>query len=106
MKKAVVFIMVLSLVLSAALAFGTANVSSWTSGTLTFKGSSSVTVQNSASTTTYAAVAKHFQGDKRYGATSTSTTLYSSVSTAGYTVTASEVTASDSGAFGSGWTAL
>lgn len=109
MKKTVVFIMALSLVLSAALAFGNSNVSTWSSGTLTFKSSSNVTVWNSASATTYAAIAKHLQGDKVYGATSASTTLYSYTGgtfVAGYTLATGDLTASDALAFGTGWTAL
>ena len=109
MKKTVVFIVALSLVLSAALAFGNSDVSSWTSGTLTFKASSNVTVWNSAGATTYAAIAKHLQGDKVYGATSTSTTLYSITGgtyKAGYVLVTGDLTASDSSAFDTSWTAL
>jgi len=109
MKKTVVFIMALSLVLSAALAFATLSVSTWASGTLTFKASNGVSVFCSASSTSYAAVAKHLQGDKVYGATSASTTLYSLTDTnksAGYVLLISDVSASDAAAFGTGWSAL
>lgn len=107
----IILIAVAVLSLIAASAYGTATISTmytFSGSSMTFAPSSNVILLGLANQTQYSAVSKHLNGDKTYGATSTSTTLF--VSTAIAAGTALEVadgpSASDSTAFTTGWTSL
>lgn len=108
MKKfRIILIAVAVLSLIAVSAYGTQTISgmyTFSGSTMTFSPSTNVAIIGLANQTQYAAASKHLNGDKQYGATSTSTTLYATTLAAG-TALPTAPTASDSTAF-STWTAL
>ncbi len=113
MKKIIILVIALSFALGAAIAFAAGGT--WNSSTdvttITFPGSSqtfqasrNVKVYVIDDTTHYAAVSKHLNGDREFGVSADSTTIYWTAATTGTNISASP-SVSTSAAF-SGWNSL
>ncbi len=115
MKKATVIVIALSLVLAVAIAFATTDVTgpnyvfldpSSGNTDLTFSASHLVKVYALAGGNAYAAVSKHRDGNRTFGATASAVNLFwTGATAAGTDISGSDPSASDSSAFSS-WSTL
>jgi len=71
-----------------------------------FTASKNVEIHIKGVAQTYAAVSGHLNGNREFGSSSGDPKLYWKGKDAGTAVAAADVTASDSSAFGTGWSAL